>query len=75
MPVLGQQHCRAQHFPQAVIGRQYRFCLGCLSALTVEALNRMRGINQSPHLLRIFEGFLLFGAKPFQITDDKYPPV
>lgn len=48
-------HCQIQHFKQTVIGRKHRFWLSYLPELTVEALNGVSGIDESPDLLRVLE--------------------
>ena len=48
-------HRQIQHFQQAVIGREYRFRLGNLAQLAVEAFYGVCGINQRPNLLRILK--------------------
>ena len=48
-------HRQIQHFEQAVVRRENRFRLCHLAELTVEALNRVRRVNQPAHLLRILK--------------------
>lgn len=48
-------HGQIQHFQQTVIDKKDRLRLGYLVQLTVEALNVIGNVNQSPHLLRVLE--------------------
>jgi hypothetical protein len=59
-------HGQIEHFQQAVISRKYRFRLGHLAKLSVEALNGIGGIDQSPNLL----GELEIGAEIWPV----FPP-
>ena len=55
-PFFGNvHHGQIQHFQQAVIGWEYRFCLGDLAKLAVESLNGVGGIDQPPYFLGILE--------------------
>ena len=55
-PLFGNiHHGQIQHFQQAVISGEYRFGLGYLAQLAVEALNSIGGIDQPPDLLGILE--------------------
>ena len=48
-------HGQIQHFQQAVIRRENRFCLGHFPKLPVKALDCIGCIDQAAHLLRVLE--------------------
>ena len=57
-PFSGNVHhsqIQIQHLQQAVVRRENRFSLAHFPQLTAETLNGVRGINQPPDLLRVFE--------------------
>ena len=48
-------HGQIQHLQQAIVGGENRLGLGHFAQLAVKALNGVGRIDQTPHLLRVFE--------------------